>query len=36
MAGCHDDRIMSLGIALQCKIDYDIKVTKTFFDVVRI
>lgn len=36
MAGCHDDRIMSLAIGLQAKIDYDVKVTKNFIDIVRI
>lgn len=36
MAGCHDDRIMSLAIGLQSKIDYDVKVTKNFLEVVRI
>ena len=36
MSGHHDDRIMSLGIALQAKIDYDVKVTKSFLEVVRI
>lgn len=35
-SGKHDDRCMSLAIALQCKADYDSKVTKTFFDVVRL
>jgi hypothetical protein len=36
MSGCHDDRIMSLAIGLQAKIDYDVKVTKNFLDVVRL
>ena len=35
-SGKHDDRCMSLAIALQAKTDYDVKVTKTFLDVVRI
>ena len=36
MAGSHDDRIMSLAIALQAKKDYDSKVTKSFATVVRV
>lgn len=36
MAGCHDDRIMSLAIALQAKLDYDYKYTKTFATVIKI
>lgn len=36
MSGHHDDRIMSLGIALQAKIDYDVKVTKSFLEVIRL
>jgi hypothetical protein len=36
MSGCKDDRIMSLAIALQAKIDYDIKVTKNFIGIVKI
>lgn len=36
MAGHHDDRIMSLAIALQAKLDYDYKYTKTFASVIRI
>lgn len=36
MAGSHDDRIMSLAIALQAKLDYDYKFTKTFASVIRI
>lgn len=36
MSGCHDDRIMSLAIAHQAKIDYDVKVTKNFIGVVKI
>lgn len=36
MAGCHDDRIMSLAIALQAKADYDVKFTRTLATVVRI
>lgn len=36
MAGCHDDRIMSLAICLQAKVDYDYKYTKTFASVIRI
>jgi hypothetical protein len=34
--GRHDDRIMSLAIGMKAKTDYDVKVTKTFFSVVRI
>lgn len=36
MSGCHDDRIMSLAIAHQAKIDYDVKITKNFIGVVKI
>lgn len=36
MSGCHDDRIMSLAIAHQAKIDYDVKITKNFISVVKI
>lgn len=36
MAGCHDDRIMSLAIALKAKKDYDFKYTKDFINIVRI
>lgn len=36
LAGHHDDRIMSLGICLQCKLDYDYKYTRNFVSVVRI
>lgn len=36
MSGCHDDRIMSLAIALQAKHDYDYKFTKTFANIIRI
>lgn len=36
MAGSHDDRIMSLAIALQAKLDYDYKYTKTFASVIKI
>ena len=36
ISGKHDDRIMSLAIALKAKKDYDTKVTKTFFDVVKL
>ena len=36
MAGCHDDRIMSLAIALQAKLDYDYVYTKTFANVIKI
>ena len=34
--GHHDDRIMSLAIAMQAKIDYDYKYTKTLANVIRI
>ena len=36
LSGHHDDRIMSLAIALQAKLDYDYKYTKTFASVIRI
>ena len=36
MSGHHDDRIMSLAIALQAKLDYDYKYCKTFASVIRI
>ena len=36
MSGCHDDRIMSLAIALQAKHDYDYKFTKTFANIIKI
>ena len=36
MAGSHDDRIMSLAIALQAKKDYDTKYTKEFVNVIKI
>lgn len=35
ISGKHDDRIMSLAIALKAKTDYDVKVTHEFFAVVR-
>ena len=35
-SGKHDDRCMSLAIGLQAKQDYDVKVTKSFLEVVRI
>ena len=35
-SGKHDDRCMSLAIALQAKLDYDTKVTKDFLSVVRL
>lgn len=35
-SGKHDDRCMSLAIALQCKQDYDTKVTKEFLSVIRL
>lgn len=35
-SGKHDDRCMSLAIGLQAKQDYDVKVTKTFLEVVRL
>lgn len=34
--GHHDDRIMSLAIGLQAKIDYDYKYTKNFAAVLRL
>lgn len=34
--GKHDDRIMSLAIALRCRDDYASKITKTFFEVIKI
>lgn len=36
ISGHHDDRIMSLAIALQAKLDYDYKYTKTFANVLRL
>jgi hypothetical protein len=36
LSGHHDDRIMSLAIALQVKIDYDYKYTKNLAAVIRI
>lgn len=36
LTGHHDDRIMSLAIALQAKLDYDYKFTKTFANVIKI
>lgn len=36
ISGKHDDRIMSLAIALQAKHDYDYKFTKTFANILRI
>ena len=36
LSGHHDDRIMSLAIALQAKLDYDYKYTKTFANVIRL
>lgn len=36
ISGKHDDRIMSLGIALRAKSDYDSRVTKDFLSVVRL
>ena len=36
LSGHHDDRIMSLAIALQAKLDYDYKYTKTFASVIKI
>lgn len=36
ISGHHDDRIMSLAIALRCRNDYVSKVTKTFFEVIKI
>ena len=35
-SGKHDDRCMSLAIALQAKKDYDTKVTKNFLSVVKL
>lgn len=34
--GYHDDTVTSLGICMQCKEDYQSKVTKTFFEVIKI
>ena len=34
ISGKHDDRIMSLAIALQAKHDYDYKFTKTFANII--
>ena len=36
LSGHHDDRIMSLAIAMQAKLDYDYKYTKTFVNVIKI
>ena len=36
ISGHHDDRIMSLAIGLRCRNDYTSKVTKTFFEVIKI
>ena len=36
ISGKHDDRIMSLAIALQAKHDYDYKFTKTFANILKI
>lgn len=36
LSGHHDDRIMSLAIALQAKLDYDYRFTKNLASVVRI
>ena len=36
LSGHHDDRIMSLAIALQAKLDYDHKYPKTFANVIRL
>lgn len=36
LSGHHDDRILSLAIALQAKLDYDYKYTKTFASVIKI
>ena len=36
LSGHHDDRIMSLAIALQAKLDYDYKFTRTFANVIKI
>lgn len=34
--GKHDDKIMSLAIALRCKDDFDVKVTKSFIEIIKI
>ena len=36
LVGHHDDRILSLAICLQAKLDYDYKFTKTFATVIKI
>ena len=36
ISGKHDDRIMSLAIALRCKDDFDVKVTKNFIEIIKI
>ena len=36
IAGKHDDRIMSLAIALRAKDDYDTKITKTLANIIRL
>ena len=36
ISGKHDDRIMSLAIALRAKNDYDDKITKTFANIIKI
>ena len=36
LAGHHDDKIISLGLCLQCKLDYDYKYTRNFVSVVKI
>ena len=36
LSGHHGDRIMSLAICLQAKLDYDYKFTKTFATVIKI
>lgn len=36
MGNKHDDRVLSLAIGLQAKIDYDVKYTKTFASVIKI
>lgn len=36
MGNKHDDRVLSLAIGLQAKIDYDVKYTKTFASVIRV
>ena len=36
IGGRHDDRIMSLGIALRCKDDFDKKVTKNFLQIIKL